>query len=68
MMRLDNYDMVNVYLPFVNINNYIYDLFGEFEFKHNGTVMVQALLKILQPTKNPFVMYILRINKWILPL
>ncbi|WP_149276371.1 DUF3822 family protein [Pareuzebyella sediminis] len=43
--ELENYDMVNVYVPFVNINNYIYDLFGEFTFKHSGTVMVESLLK-----------------------
>lgn len=42
--ELEGYDMVNVYVPFVNINNYIYDLFGEFEFKHNGTVLIQTLL------------------------
>lgn len=43
--EIPNYDLVNVYVPFVNINNYIFDLFGEFTFKHNGTVMVEALLK-----------------------
>jgi len=42
--EIDSYEMVNVYVPFININNYIYDLFGEFEFKHNGTVLVQTLL------------------------
>jgi hypothetical protein len=42
--ELDSYDMINVYVPFVNINNYIYDLFGRFEFKHNGTVLIEALL------------------------
>ncbi len=42
--ELENYDIVNVYVPFVNVNNYIYDLFGEFTFKHSGTVMVESLL------------------------
>ena len=42
--EIGSYDLVNVYVPFVNINNYIYDLFGEFEFMHHGTVMVQSLL------------------------
>ncbi|MDT7827296.1 DUF3822 family protein [Pricia sp. S334] len=36
--------LVNVYVPFVNINNYIYDLFGAFTFKHHGTVMIESLL------------------------
>ena len=43
--EIPSYDMVNVYVPFTNINNYIFDLYGEFEFQHNGTVMVNSLLK-----------------------
>ncbi len=39
-----DHDIVNVYIPFVNINNYIFELFGEFEFKHNGTVLIESLL------------------------
>ncbi|SHJ12470.1 DUF3822 family protein [Pseudozobellia thermophila] len=42
--EFESHDIVNVYVPFVNINNYIYELFGEFTFKHNGTVMVESLL------------------------
>ena len=51
--EIDSYDMVNVYVPFVNINNYIYDLFGEFEFKHSGTVMVESLLNGHTHAKEP---------------
>ncbi|MGB5667271.1 MAG: DUF3822 family protein [Maribacter sp.] len=51
--ELENYDMVNVYVPFVNINNYIFDLFGEFEYKHNGTVLVQTLLNSTISIKEP---------------
>lgn len=42
--EIESHDLVNVYVPFVNINNYIYDLFGEFEFKHSSTVLIQSLL------------------------
>ena len=42
--EIESYDMVNVYVPFVNLNNYIYDLFGEFEFMHNATILIQTLL------------------------
>ena len=42
--ELDNHDLVNVYIPYTNINNYIFDLFGEFTFKHNGSVLVSSLL------------------------
>ncbi len=50
---IDSYDMVNVYVPFVNINNYIYDLFGEFEFRHNGTVLIQTLLNSQSSANEP---------------
>ena len=39
-------DSVNVYVPYVNINNYIYDRFGEFEFKHFSTILIEAILTI----------------------
>ena len=42
--EIESYDMINVYVPFVNINSYIYNLFGEFEYLHSGTVMIQSLL------------------------
>ncbi|RTE53389.1 DUF3822 family protein [Arenibacter aquaticus] len=41
--EVNNLDLVNVYVPFVNINNYIYDLFGEFEFMHHASVLIQTL-------------------------
>lgn len=42
--EISRHDLVNVYVPFMNINNYVYDLFGSFEFMHSGTVLIQALL------------------------
>ncbi len=51
--ELEHNDMVNVYVPFVNINNYIYELFGEFTFKHNGTVMIESLLNGKNAAKEP---------------
>lgn len=42
--EIENFDVVNVYVPFTNVNNYIFDLFGAFEFKHSGTVLLQAIL------------------------
>lgn len=37
--------LINVYIPFVNINNYIFDRFGEFEYRHFSTVLVESLLQ-----------------------
>ncbi|MEM9076728.1 MAG: DUF3822 family protein [Bacteroidota bacterium] len=42
--ELDNHELVNVYIPFANVNNHIFDLFGEFTFKHNGSVLISSLL------------------------
>ena len=50
---LSSNDMVNVYVPFVNVNNYIYELYGEFVFKHSGTVMIESLLSSHNKTKTP---------------
>ncbi|PKA99547.1 uncharacterized protein DUF3822 [Flavobacteriaceae bacterium MAR_2009_75] len=51
--EFESHDMVNVYVPFVNINNYIYELYGAFTFKHNGTVMVESLLNAKTQAKQP---------------
>ena len=51
--EFESHDMVNVYVPFVNINNYIYELYGAFIFKHNGTVMVESLLNGKTQAKQP---------------
>ena len=39
-------DSVNVYVPYVNINNYIYDVFGEFTYKHASTILIDNILKM----------------------
>tara|TARA_R110002049_G_scaffold309155_1_gene517702 strand:- start:18922 stop:19740 length:819 start_codon:yes stop_codon:yes gene_type:complete len=39
-------DSVNVYVPYVNINNYIYEKFGAFTFKHFSTVLIEQILSI----------------------
>lgn len=37
-------DSVNVYVPYVNINNYLYDRFGSFEYKHFSTILIETIL------------------------
>ena len=51
--EIEQQDMVNVYVPFMNINNYIYELFGAFDYLHNGTVLIQALLQGHTETREP---------------
>jgi len=35
----------NVYIPFVNINNFIFDSFGCFTYLHSSTVFIENILK-----------------------
>lgn len=51
--EIPNQDLINVYIPYTNINNYIFELFGEFEFRHSGTVLISALLGQGRPPVEP---------------
>ena len=44
--ELGNYEMNNVYIPYVNLNNYFIDQFGTFDYKHANTILVKKLLDI----------------------
>lgn len=37
----------NVYVPYVNINNYIFDTFGQFTYKHSTSAFIETILKQL---------------------
>ncbi len=37
-------DSVNVYVPYVNINNFIYEKFGSFTYKHFSTILIERIL------------------------
>src|SRR5690606_5493850 len=43
---IDINESVNVYVPYANINNFIYDLFGTFTYKHISTILIEQLLMI----------------------
>ncbi|MGB0892697.1 MAG: DUF3822 family protein, partial [Flavobacteriaceae bacterium] len=34
----------NVYIPYVNLNNFLFQHFGSFEYKHHSTVLIDKLL------------------------
>lgn len=36
---------IMVYVPYVNINNYLFDIFGEFEYKHASTIFIDCCLQ-----------------------
>lgn len=38
-------EMVNVYVPYTNINNFFFDRYGDFTFLHSATVFLAAIAK-----------------------
>ncbi len=38
-------ESINVYVPYMNINNYIFDTFGVFEYKHASTILIDTFLQ-----------------------
>ncbi|MCY1234007.1 hypothetical protein D9M72_465740 [compost metagenome] len=46
---LEPFDMVNVYIPYVNFNNYLLDQFDSFEYLHVNSILVA---KLLESSKN----------------
>ena len=51
--EIDGHEIINVYVPYVNINNFLFDHFGEFEFVHSGTVLLKSLLKSVGTASEP---------------
>ncbi|MDB2385301.1 DUF3822 family protein [Polaribacter sp.] len=42
--ELNSINAKNVYVPFVNINNYLFQNFGEFEYQHHASVLIDKLI------------------------
>ena len=49
---ISNQDIMLVYVPFVNINNFIFDRFGSFEYKHSSTILIEKILHLKKNTKD----------------
>ncbi|RKS52927.1 uncharacterized protein DUF3822 [Gillisia mitskevichiae] len=47
-----SHELVNVYIPYTNINNYFFDKYGEFEFRNNISVLIEAVLAKHNESKN----------------
>ena len=44
--ELTNYEMNNVYIPYVNMNNFFIDQYGSFDYKHANSILVSKLLDL----------------------
>ncbi len=42
---IKNKKITAVYVPFVNLNNYFFDLFGSFEYHHSSAIFVNKILE-----------------------
>ena len=49
--NINTIDAKNVYVPYVNINNYLFQNFGEFEYQHHSSILLEKLLKIESSTE-----------------
>ncbi len=57
-----NKDMVSVYVPYVNVNNFLIDQFGSFHFKHYSSVLVEKLLN--NYSKNSQIIFYVHVRKF----
>ncbi|WP_241695458.1 DUF3822 family protein [Winogradskyella litoriviva] len=53
---------INVYVPYVNINNYIFDTFGEFVYKHSSSILIDSLIQNPESTTEEPTVYV-NVNK-----
>lgn len=69
---LNNIDATNVYIPYVNVNNYLFQNFGEFEYSHHLSKLIDNLLTIntnphttmfVNVSKNSFDVVVLQLNE-----
>lgn len=51
--ELTGHDIFNVYVPYTNVNNHIFDMFGTFEYKHTTSVLVETLMNKYHKTQSP---------------
>lgn len=42
---LENFELINVYIPLANINNYFFDHYGEFSYFHYTTTFLERVLQ-----------------------
>jgi hypothetical protein len=49
---VDINDSICVYVPYVNINNFIYEQFGSFTYSHISTILINQILKAEKNSKS----------------
>ncbi|WP_340076466.1 DUF3822 family protein [Leptobacterium sp. I13] len=52
-----NGEIINVYVPYVNVNNFLLDQLGPFEYQHSSSILIDTLIKNTLLDEKP-IMYI----------
>jgi len=52
---LEKTEAKNVYVPYVNINNFLFQNFGEFEYRHHSSILVD---KLIEKSNDDFYFYV----------
>lgn len=42
--ELDQHEIAIVYIPYTNINNFFFETFGSFTYKHSSTILIDSIL------------------------
>ncbi|WP_196887753.1 DUF3822 family protein [Aureivirga sp. CE67] len=48
-------EIVSVYIPFVNVNNFLFDHFGAFEYTHSSSILVKKLIDTYKNTNKQYI-------------
>ncbi len=43
--ELDQHEIVTVYIPYININNFFFETFGSFTYKHSSSILIDTILR-----------------------
>ena len=50
---IGQHEIYNVYVPFTNVNNYLFEKFGDFEYKHASSILIETLVNLAKMEDKP---------------
>src|SRR5699024_3244154 len=50
---IDQHEIYNVYVPFTNVNNYLFEKYGDFEYKHASSILIETLVNLAKMEDKP---------------
>lgn len=52
--EIENYDIVNVYIPYEKINRFLREIYIDFKIKHANSVFLNSIFKYFKNTSKPY--------------